>query len=222
MNPNHDMQRKNVDASLGEIIREVDAECRRRTIPMLGADKVRRLCALIREARPGLVVEVGTAIGYSGLWIADTLRELGRGRLVTYEVDADRAAEAARYFQRAGLAGLITQVVGDARKRLGESAEPIDLLFLDGGFENYYPCLMRCLSRLRGGAVLVADNAGIGAKEMADYLDHVRRHFPSRTEWFDTDLPWNPRDAMEISEFVAATPKRGVDPVSEHGPPRDS
>ena len=37
---------------------------------------------------------------------------------------------------------------------------------------------------------------------MADYLEYVRGRYPSRTEWFETDLAWNPRDAMEISEFV--------------------
>jgi predicted O-methyltransferase YrrM len=166
---------------------------------MLGPHKVKRLCDLIREARPQQVVEVGTAIGYSGLWIADTLRQLGAGRLVTLEMDAERAKQAAGYFRRAELDGLITQIIGDARERIGEVAGPIDVLFLDGGFENYYPCLLRCREQLRSGALLAADNAGIGAAEMADYLDYVRRHYESHTEWFETDLPWNPRDAMEIS-----------------------
>jgi caffeoyl-CoA O-methyltransferase len=184
---------------LPDILGEVDAECRQRSIPMLGPHKSARLVELLREVKPRLVVECGTAIGYSGLWIADTLRSLGHGRLVTLELDADRAAEAGRYFQRAGVANLITQLLGDARERIGEIEEPIDVLFLDGGFENYYPCFLKCRQRLRDGALLVADNAGIGAAEMANYLDYVRQHYVTRTEWFDTDLPWNPRDAMEIS-----------------------
>jgi predicted O-methyltransferase YrrM len=191
-----------VDQHLLQIINEVDAACRQRSIPMLGPDKVARLCDLVREARPKLVVEVGTAIGYSGLWLAATLRALGEGRLVTLEMDPERAEEAAGYFRRAGLMELITQLVGDARERIREIQGPIDLLFLDGGFENYYPCFMACREQLRDGALLVADNAGIGAKEMADYLEYVRSRFPGRTEWFETDLPWNPRDAMEISTFL--------------------
>ena len=39
-------------------------------------------------------------------------------------------------------------------------------------------------------------------REMADYLDYVRSHYASRTEWFETDLAWNPRDAMEITQYV--------------------
>jgi predicted O-methyltransferase YrrM len=184
-----------------EVVAEVDAACRKDRIPMLGPEKAARLVEWIREERPQLVVEVGTAVGYSGLWIADTLRQLGQGRLVTLEMDPERAAAAKGAFERAGVASLITQIVGDAREQIRQVQGPIDLLFLDGGFTNYYPCLMNCIGRLRDGALLVADNAGIGAAEMADYLDFVRRHFESRTEWFETDLAWNPRDAMEISRY---------------------
>jgi predicted O-methyltransferase YrrM len=191
---------------LREIVAEVDAECRKRYIPMLGPQKAVRLVEWIREANPGLVVEVGTAIGYSGLWIADLLRELGKGRLVTFELDPERAAEAARNFKRAGVSDLITQVVGDARDRVGDVREPIDVLFLDGGFKNYHACFLACRDQLRDGALIVADNAGIGADDMADYLDIVRKNYPSRIEWFETDLAWNPRDAMEITRYVREKP----------------
>jgi predicted O-methyltransferase YrrM len=133
----------------------------------------------------------------------DTLRQLGEGRLLTFELDADRGAEAARNFQRADVDRLITQYQGDARELLKEVKGPIDLLFLDGGFENYYPCFTACCDQLRDGAILVADNAGVGAAEMANYLEFVRRHYESHTEWFETDLAWNPRDAMEITVYRA-------------------
>jgi caffeoyl-CoA O-methyltransferase len=184
--------------SFDQVLAKVDAECRRLQIPMLGADKARRLAELIRECKPRLVVEAGTAIGYSGLWIAQTLRELEQGRLITFEKDAERATAAGAYFRQAGLDNRIAQQVGDARELIKEVSEPVDLLFLDCGFANYYPCLRNC-RQLYPGSLLVADNAGIGADEMKDYLDHVRKNYQSRTEWFDTDLPWNPRDAMEIS-----------------------
>jgi predicted O-methyltransferase YrrM len=188
---------------LPDVVAEVDAECRRRSIPMLGPDKAHFLADLVQQTQPQLTVEVGTAIGYSGLWIADVLRQLGRGRLITMEQDAERAAEAARNFERAGVSGFITQYVGDAREQIREIRGPIDLLFLDGGFANYYACFQSCREHLREGALLVADNAGIGAAEMADYLTYVREHYHSWTRWFDTDLPWNPRDAMEISVYRA-------------------
>ena len=184
---------------IADIIAEVDAECRRRDVRMLGPEKAARLAELIREVKPGLVVEVGTAIGYSGLWIGDALRGLGRGRLITLEIEPDRAAEAGQNFRRAGLDHLISQRVGDAREEIRGVVGPVDLLFLDGGFGNYYPCLMNVKEQLSPNALLVADNAGIGADEMADYLEYVRRHYDSHSEWFETDLSWNPKDAMEVS-----------------------
>lgn len=186
-----------------ELIAEVDAECRERTIPMLGPVRAARVAELVRDTRPDLVVEVGTAIGYSGLWIADVLRRQGRGRLLTFDIDPERAAEAGKNFGRAGLDPWITQYVGDARELLKSVKGPIDLLFLDGGYSNYYPCLLSCRSELRDGALLVADNAAKGAAEMADYLEFVRRCCDSRTEWFETGLPWNPTDAIEISVYRA-------------------
>lgn len=189
------------------VIAEIDAECRKLKIPMLGPQKASRLCELVWNARPDLVVEVGTAIGYSALWIARMLHDLGHGRLVTLEKDTERAAQAQKSFQRAGLDNLITLLIGDARERIAEIKGPIDLLFLDGGFANYYPCLMACRDQLRNGALLIADNAGIGATEMADYLSLVRQFSDSRTEWFETDLEWNPRDAMEISTWTRAQPE---------------
>ncbi len=197
-----------------DIITEVDSECRRREVRMLGSEKAVRLAELIKEVKPGLVVEVGTAIGYSGLWIANALRELGRGRLITFELEPQRAAEAEQNFKRAGLDHLITQHVGNARQEIRGVVGPVDLLFLDGGFENYYPCLMNVREQLSPTAMLVADNAGIGAAEMADYLDYVRRNYDSHSEWFETDLSWNPKDAMEISYVGRSKRPKSDKPIS--------
>src|SRR5438876_1688228 len=98
---------------------------------MLGREKANRLVELIKQCRPELVVEIGTAIGYSGLWIAGALRELKQGRLFTFEQDPDRIVEARRNFERAGVADLITQYQGDARELVRELQDPIDMLFLD-------------------------------------------------------------------------------------------
>src|SRR5947209_1732690 len=101
-----------VSSLFSEVLAEVDAKCRERSIPMLGPQKAARLVELVREAKPDRVVEVGTAIGYSGLCVADTVRSLGKGHLVTIELDPARAAEAAGYFRRAAVDPFITQLIG--------------------------------------------------------------------------------------------------------------
>jgi predicted O-methyltransferase YrrM len=79
--------------------------------------------------------------------------------------------------------------------------EPVDFLFLDNSFRNYFPCFQAIRHRLTNGAWLVADNVGIGEHNMEHYLSHVRSCCKSTTYWFDTDLPWASRDAMEVTRY---------------------
>jgi len=181
------------------VIDEVEKSCVQRSVCMIGRRKAERLAELVRQAKPRVVVECGTAIGYSGLWIARELKAAGRGKLVTIEISPQRAREAEANFRKAGLEEYVTVKVGDARKVVKESEGPVDFVFIDCGYSNYYPCLMGIQNKLSGGAVVVADNVGIGARGMEDYLEHVRAKYQSRTEWFDVDLPWAKRDAMEVS-----------------------
>ena len=169
---------------------------------MLGPEKARFLRSLVLCAKPRCVVECGTAIGYSGLHIADALRKTGQGRLITVEIDHDRVMEAEKNFLRAGLHNLIDVRTGDAAVVLKEVHETVDFLFLDNSFSNYYTCFLYIMDRLEHGATIVADNVGVGAWGMADYLDYVRSHFESKTHWFDLDLPWASRDAMEVTIYT--------------------
>ncbi|GIX06389.1 MAG: hypothetical protein KatS3mg115_0792 [Candidatus Poribacteria bacterium] len=183
------------------VIQEVEQECRDRRIPMLGREKARFLAELVRKSRPRLVVECGTAIGYSALWIARTLRDLGRGRLITIEIDPKRSEEARGHLERAGLLSYVELWSGDACELVSRIQEPVDFVHLDNGYGNYYPCFRALEPRLVEEAVIVADNVGIGAEAMQDYLDYVRKHYPSETYWFTVNLPWVRRDAMEVTVY---------------------
>ncbi|MGI6416104.1 MAG: class I SAM-dependent methyltransferase [Thermoguttaceae bacterium] len=191
--------RSGLDRKVQSVIDEVDKTCRDTTVYMIGAPKAKRLAELVRQKKPQLAVECGTAIGYSGLWIARELKAAGRGKLITIEIDAARSKQARENFHRAGLEDVVDARVGDARKLVREIQQPVDFLFIDCDYPNYYPCLAGIEDRLADGAVVVADNAGLGAAGMRDYLDHVRSRYRSKTEWFDIDLPWGNRDAMEIT-----------------------
>ncbi len=182
-----------------EVIDEVEKISVQRGIRLLAPEKAGRLAELVRKAKPRLVVEGGTAIGYSGLWIARELKAAGGGRLITLEIDPALAREAEANFRKAGLADCVTVKVGDARKLVKDIEGPIDFVFLDCHPPNYYPCFLGLEGRLRPGAVVVADNAGYGASGMADYTRHVRAKYNSRIEWFDINLPWSKRDAIEVT-----------------------
>ena len=184
-----------------QVLQEVDSRCRERHIPMLGREKAKFLADLIAQVKPSRIVECGTAIGYSGLWIASTLQSIGKGRLITIEIDADLAHEAQENFARAGLSERVDSRIGDAAEVSKVIDDPIDFLLLDNSFGAYFSSFQAIESRLLDGATVVADNVGIGASEMADYLNLVRSRYESQTHWFEVDLPWVNRDAMEVTIY---------------------
>jgi len=190
------------------VIDEVEKACLEGPVYMIGRKKAERLAELVREAKPEVVVECGTALGYSGLWIARELKNAGKGKLITIEISPARAKQAEASFSKAGLEKFVTVMVGDARDVTKKIEGPIDFAFVDCGYSNYYPILMNLENKLSAKATVVADNVGIGAGGMNDYLKHVRSKYQSRIEWFDIELPWAKRDAFEITVIA---PKKGED-----------
>ncbi len=103
------------------------------------------------------VVELGTSHGYSGIWFCLALRTTG-GKLITHEIDAQRAATARENFKRAGLTDLVTLVEGDAHQEVTKLKGPIDLIFIDADKEGYADYLKKLLPLLRPGGLVVAHN----------------------------------------------------------------
>jgi predicted O-methyltransferase YrrM len=187
------------DEKIQAVIDQVEEACRQGPVFMIGPAKARRLAELVREAKPKVVLEGGTALGYSGLWIARELKNLGRGKLVTMEISPERAKQAEENFRRAGLAEYVEVRVGDAKELAKKVKGPIDFAFIDCGYSNYLPIFKTIEAKLTPGATVVADNVGIGSGGMKDYLSAVRTEYDSRTEWFELELPWAKRDAMEVT-----------------------
>ena len=182
------------------VINEVEKVCLEPPyVYTIGRKRAERLAELVRQQKPRLVVECGTALGYSGLWIARELKRAGKGRLITIEFNPDRVKKAQAYFHRAGLEKFVTVKTGDARQIVKEIKGPVDFVFIDCGFSNYHACLKGLQEQISPGATIVADNAGVGAESMKDYLEEVRSKYKSHLEWFDVNQPWGKRDAMEIS-----------------------
>lgn len=181
------------------VIDEVEKLCLDGPVYMIGRKKAVRLAELVREKKPRVVVECGTAMGYSGLWIARELKAAGRGKLITLEINPERVKQAGEHFRKAGVDDVITIKLGDARQLVKQIKGPVDFLFIDCGAPNYLPCLKGIQDRLAPGAVIVADNIDLSGSGLKDYLDEVRTKYKSSTEWFDVDLPWAKRDSMEIS-----------------------
>lgn len=103
------------------------------------------------------VIEIGTSIGYSGIWFCLALEKTG-GHLTTFDIDEGRAAKARANFKRAGLEHRVTLVMGDAHVEVTKLKAPIDLLFLDADKEGYLDYLNKLLPLVRPGGLIVAHN----------------------------------------------------------------
>ena len=194
-----------------KVLEEVEQQCRAERIPMLGPEKAKLLASCVEKAKPSLVVECGTAIGYSGLWILSVLRKFNTGHLITVEIDSMNAERARDNFERAGLSEIVDSRIGDATEVLKTIDRPVDFLFLDNNKDGYFACFQAIESRLTDPATIVADNVG-RADQMADYLEHVRSNYESETHWFESwrrrrggnegdNQRERRRDGMEVSIY---------------------
>src|SRR3954468_17215108 len=141
-----------------EVMAEMEAVAERDGVPIVSWDTGRLLAALCRALDP-VVLEVGTAIGYSTLHMAE---QLERGRVVTLEIDPDRAAQARDFLGRAGVMGRVEIVEGDARETIGSLDGPFGLLFVDAAKAEYRDYMGRALPKLTDRALLVVDNLLMG------------------------------------------------------------
>lgn len=132
----------------------------------------RLLYALVRIARPTTVVEFGSSLGASLVYLAAAVRDNGTGTVVGSELHAGKVATARANLAEAGLAEHVTILEGDARRTLPAVDGPFDLVLLDGWKELYLPVLEALEPRMRPGTVVLADNLSMLP---GDYVAHVRR-----------------------------------------------
>src|SRR5262249_32386989 len=113
------------DPLLAEIARKGEAE----DLPLIDAEVGALLRVLATAVGATRILEIGTAIGYSGIWLAGASQD---AVLFTMEIDAERARIARENFKCAGLADRVNVIVGDAQRMLAKVSGPFDVIFQDG------------------------------------------------------------------------------------------
>jgi len=141
----------------------------RHFLPIVGPQKGRVLVKVIRKTKPKRVLEIGPLIGYSAILMGKELDN--DAQLVTIEIHADEAKMARENIERAEIPPAVRVVTGDARRILPRFDGTFDLVFMGADKREY---LRMIEDRLHKGSVVIADNAGIFADQMGDYLDYVR------------------------------------------------
>ena len=112
------------------------------------------------------ILEIGTAIAYSTIWLASALP--ADGMMITMEMNPERADRARANLTEAGLDDRVSVMVGDAAKFLHKVSGPFDLIFQDSAKTLYEPMLDRLVALLRPGGVLLATTSS-GAARCSGY-----------------------------------------------------
>lgn len=138
------------------VLREMERYAAKHRIPIVGPACGRVLHQLALLIRARRVFEMGSAIGYSTLWLA---RAVGpRGKVFYTDGDPKNVERARAYLRRGGVLGRVEFLVGDALESLRATRGQFDLIFNDVSKVQYPEVLRLAVPRLRSGGLLISDN----------------------------------------------------------------
>ena len=161
-------------------------------MPIIGPFKGKFLAEEVRKAKPLRVLEVGTLIGYSAILMGKEMDE--EADIITIEIHRDEAELAGQNIVRANIAAKVQIINGNALQVIPSLKGPFDFAFIDAEKNEYCQYLKLAEGKLRKGAVVFADNAGIFADQMGDYLDYVRNSGKYKSRYIQVG-----EDGVEIS-----------------------
>lgn len=138
------------------ILDTIEKEALDTFVPIIRKEMQSFLKVLLAMQRPMRILEVGTAVGFSSILMAEY--NPVECEIVTIENYAKRIPIARQNFIRAGKEKQITLIEGDATEVLKTLDTSFDMIFMDaakGQYINFLPEIMRLLSK---GGILVSDN----------------------------------------------------------------
>lgn len=138
------------------VLAEMEAYAKRHSVPIVGPAVGRLLALLVELSGARRIFEMGSAIGYSTLWMA---RAAGPDAEVFYSdgnpANAKRAQDS---FNRADVASRIHVQVGDALELLDSAPGEFDIIFCDVDKHQYPDAFHKAVGRIRSGGLFIADN----------------------------------------------------------------
>ena len=149
------------------------------------------MCA--RACKAKRIVEFGSSMGVSAIYMAAALRDMGGGRLIGTDLEPGKIERAQANVAAAGLADFVEFRLGDARETLGSGIGEIDMVMLDGAFTLYLPILKLLEPQLKPGALIVGENA---FEEASGYIDYVR---DPGNGYLSLSLPFDPGRGNELT-----------------------
>jgi len=142
-------------SNTSELLKEIENEARRRFMTVMLKDSFDVLIDTVKTKQPKRILELGTAVGYSGIAM---LNASPNARLYTVEYLEERAKEAHENFIKAGVDKRVEQFIASADEVLDNLSGEFDFMFIDAAkshYEHYFDMLDK---HLEHGGVMVFDN----------------------------------------------------------------
>lgn len=170
-----------------DLLIEMEQYAKEHHVPIMQLTAIDVLNQLLRIQRPTSILEIGTAIGYSALRMAEALPNC---QIVTIERDQERVELAKSYIARSAHANRITVIEGDALEVDVESIQPtFDAVFIDAAKGQYQRFFEKYAPLVPSGGVLYIDNmymhglSNLDIKEVPKRKRTMIRNLKQFTDW---------------------------------------
>lgn len=181
-NANHNMRRPVVkeeivsfmrerQAPVTDALKELEEFARRENIPIIPHETVAFFRLFLQTMQPKSILEIGTAIGFSALLMAEQVPD---ARITTIDRNEEMIGFAKENFARFDQRDQITLLEGDAVDLLEHIEQCFDLIFMDSAKSKYIVFLPEVLKRLEVGGVVILDDIFQGGDVARDIME-VRR-----------------------------------------------
>lgn len=143
------------------LLLELEQHGRKDGIPIVSRETGRFLSVLVHMMQANRILEIGTAYGYSTLWMA--LAQPPMGKIWTIDTDSNRTDVALSYFRRADEDDYITIFNQDAIELLENFQQRnLDIVFIDADKHQYHDYLDLVIPMLKRSGIVVIDNCLLG------------------------------------------------------------
>ena len=181
-NANHNMRRPVVkeeivsfmrerQAPVTDALKELEEFARRENIPIIPHETVAFFRLFLQTMKPKSILEIGTAIGFSALLMAEQVPD---AKIMTIDRNEEMIGFAKENFARFDQRKQITLLEGDAVDLLEHIEQRFDLIFMDSAKSKYIVFLPEVLKRLEVGGVVILDDIFQGGDVARDIME-VRR-----------------------------------------------
>lgn len=138
------------------LILEMEDFAHKNNVPIVTKEVAEYLKFIVKTYKVKNILEVGTAIGYSGILMAKEIVEQG-GKLYTIEIDEERYNQAQENIKKSGLNNIVS-IKGDAVEEIKKINENFDFVFIDASKGHYMDFFEDSIKLLNKNGIIFIDN----------------------------------------------------------------